>query len=61
MEKMLDESKNKHFKSLQEIHKVLQKKKGDKSYIVYDHKDDQYEVLDPLNKLAPMASLPPLE
>lgn len=59
MEKLLEESKNKQCKSLQEIHKVLkQKTKGDKSYIVYDHKSDQYEVLDPLNKLT---ALPPLE
>lgn len=44
---------------MQEIHKVLkQKTKGDKSYIVYDHKSDQYEVMDPLNKLT---AVPPLE
>ena len=65
MEKLLEESKNKQCKSLQEIHKVLkQKTKGDKSYIVYDHKSDKYEVLDPLNKftaLPPLEQPPPLE
>ena len=62
MEKLLEASKIKQCKSLQEIHRLLkQKTEGDKSYIVYDHIFDQYEVLDPLNKLMPMASLPPQE